>query len=95
MPRTHDITVCLVGFDKHKATLDLTDDTGFWLRVNAADAGPFEAAFEKSPEVFHEFQIDQRVGKETRRSTLVAQIVKVEHGPAETRVLVRPHPTYR
>jgi hypothetical protein len=42
---------------------------------------------------FHEFQIEQRVGKEIRSSTLSAQIVKIEEGPAETRVLIQPHPS--
>jgi hypothetical protein len=42
--------------------------------------------------VFHEFRIEQRVGKEIRISTLSAQIVKIEEGPAETRVLIRPDP---
>jgi hypothetical protein len=38
MPRAHEITVCLVGFEAHKARPDLTDDSGFWLRAKAKDA---------------------------------------------------------
>jgi hypothetical protein len=34
--------------------------------------------------------IEQRVGKEIRTPTLSAQIVEIEEGPAETRVLIRP-----
>lgn len=29
MPRAQDITVCLIGFEKHKAWPDLSDDSGF------------------------------------------------------------------
>jgi hypothetical protein len=47
------------------------------------------------PDVFHDFLIEQRVGKEIRISTLSAQIVKIEEGPAETRVLIRPDPKVR
>ena len=43
-----------------------------------------------SPEAFHDFMIEQRVGKEIRTSTLSAQIVKIEEGPVETRVLILP-----
>ncbi len=50
-------------------------------------------AFRSSPEAFHEFLIEQRVGKKTRTSTLSAQIVKIEEGPVEMRVLIRPHPS--
>ena len=50
-------------------------------------------AFKDSPDVFHEFVIEQRVGKEIRSSTLIAQIIKIEEGP-ETRVLIRPHPSF-
>lgn len=39
------------------------------------------------------FVIEQRVGKEIRTSTLSVQIVKVEEGPTETRVLIRPDPS--
>jgi hypothetical protein len=53
-------------------------------------ATPFITAFQASPEVFHEFVIEQRVGKEIRTSTLNAQIVKIEEGPAETRMLILP-----
>jgi hypothetical protein len=52
-------------------------------------------AFRSSPETFHEFLIAQRLGKKTRTSTLSAQIIKIEEGPAETRVLLQPHPSYR
>jgi hypothetical protein len=92
MARAHDISICLVGFENHKAHPDLSDDSGFWLRVSAADALPFVTAFRDSPAVFHEFLIERRVGKEIRTSSLSAQIVKVEEGPAETRVLIRPDP---
>jgi hypothetical protein len=88
--RAHDITVSLVGFEKHKARPDLTDDSGFWLRVKAEDASPFLAAVKSSPDVFHDFMIEQRVGKETRISRLNAQIVRIEEGPAETRLLILP-----
>jgi hypothetical protein len=88
------IAVCLVGFEEHKARPDLSDDSGFWLRVEAEDASPFLEAFKTSPAAFHEFRIEQRVGKEIRVSTLSAQILKVEEGPAETRMLLRPHPSY-
>ena len=93
MSRPHHITVCLVGFEKHKASPDPGDPSGFWLRAKVEDASPFVAAFNASPTVFHEFRIEQRVGKETRSSTLNAQIVKIEEGP-ELRVLIRPHPSY-
>jgi hypothetical protein len=43
--------------------------------------------------VFHEFVIEQRVGKEIRASTLSAQIIEIEEGPSETRVLIRPDPS--
>jgi hypothetical protein len=94
MPRAHDITVCLVGFEKHKARPDPRDSSGFWLCVKADDASPFVSTFKASPSAFHEFRIEQRVGKETRSSSLIAQIIKIEGGPAETRVLIRPHPSY-
>ena len=83
-PRAHDISISLVGLESHKARPDLGDDSGFWLRVEAANALPFIEAFKSSPAVFHEFRIEQRVGKEIRSSTLIAQIVKIEEGPAET-----------
>jgi len=92
MPRTHDISICLIGSEQHKARADLTDDSGFWLRIKAQDAAPFVNAFKTSPDAFHEFRIEQRVGKQIRPSTLNAQIVKIEEGPAETRVLIRPDP---
>jgi hypothetical protein len=91
VPRTLDISISLVGFETHKARPDLSDDSGFWLRVKAEDAPPFLTAFKSSPDVFHDFVIEQRVGKEIRTSTLSAQIVKIEEGP-ETRVLIRPDP---
>lgn len=93
MPRANDITVSLLGFEKHKARPDLSDPSGFWLCVKAGDASPFLAAFKASPATFHEFLIEQRVGKEIRTSTLSAQIAKIEEGPAESRVLIRPHPS--
>jgi hypothetical protein len=68
VPRAQDVTVCLVGFEKYKARPDLSDDSGFWLRVKAADALPFVTAFKTSPTAFHAFQIEQRVGKEIRSS---------------------------
>ena len=92
MPRAHDISISLVRFETHKARPDLGDDSGFWLRVKAEDASPFLTAFKFSPDAFHDFMIEQRVGKEVRRSMLSAQIVKVEEGVAETRVLIRPNP---
>ena len=82
MTRAHELTVCLMGSEQHKAKADLSDDSGFWLRVKAADALPFVSAFKASPAVFHEFRIEQRVGKEIRTSTLSAQIVKIEEGTA-------------
>jgi hypothetical protein len=92
--RTQDITISLVGFEKQKARPDLSDLSGFWLRVNAADAAPFQWSFKTAPDVFHEFQIEQRIGKEIRTSTLMAQIVKIEESPNETRILIRPHSSY-
>ena len=86
--------VSLVGFEKQKARPDLSNPSGFWLRVNTADASPFIAAFNNSPAVFHEFVIEQRSGKETRTSALMAQIVKIEETPNETRILIRPHSSY-
>jgi hypothetical protein len=91
LPRTQDIIVCLIGFETHKARPDLTDPSGFWLCVNAANAAPFMEAFNASPAAFREFSIERRVGKQMRSSTLGAQIVKIEEGSAETRVLIRPH----
>ena len=81
MPRVRDIRSCLVGFEAHKARPDLGEDSGFWLRVKAEDASPFLTAFKFSPDAFHDFMIEQRVGKEIRTSTLSAQIVKVEDRP--------------
>jgi hypothetical protein len=89
--RAHNISICLIGSEEHKARPDLTDDSGFWLRVNVADALPFVAAFKTAPAAFHEFRIEQRVGKQIRASTLSAQIVKIEEGP-EMRILIRPNP---
>jgi hypothetical protein len=51
------------------------------------------AAFNGSPDTFHEFLIEQRVGKEIRTSTLSAQFITIEEGSAETRVLIRPDPS--
>jgi hypothetical protein len=93
LPRANDITVCLIGSEKHKARPDLHDPSGFWLCVKVEDASPFVAAFKASPAIFHEFLIEHRVGRETRSSTLSAQITKIEEGPAEARVLIRPHPS--
>jgi len=90
LPRVHDISVSLVGFENHKAHPDPGRDSGLWLRVKAKDAAPFVDAFRDSPAVFHEFLIEQRVGKETRISRLNAQIVEIEEGVAETRVLIVP-----
>jgi hypothetical protein len=72
----------------------MRDPSSFWLCVNTADALPFMDAFRSSPAIFHEFQIEQRVGKKVRSSTLSAQIIQIEEGPAETRVLIQPHPSY-
>lgn len=90
MPRIQDISICLIGSEQHKAHPDLTDDSGFWLRVKAENALPFQTAFTTSPKTSHAFQIEQRVGKKTRISRLNAQIVKIEEGPAEIRVLIIP-----
>ncbi len=94
VPRTQDITVCLVGSEEYKARPDLSDDSGFWLRVKAEDAAPFLTAFESSPDVVHDFLIEQRVGKEIRTSNLSAQIVKIEKGLQDSRVLIRPAITF-
>jgi len=90
--RVQDITVCLIGFEKHKARPDLRDPSGFWLYVKATDVFPFVAAFKASPAALREFLIERRVGKETRSSTLSAQIVKIEEGLTESRVLILPVP---
>jgi hypothetical protein len=90
LDRAHDITVCLIDSEQHKAKPDRSDDSGFWLRVRFEDVSPFLRAFKSSPDVFHDFMIEQRVGKEIRTSTLSAQIVKVEEGAQESRVLIRP-----
>ena len=92
MPRARDVSVVLVGFEKHKAHPDLSDDSGFWLHVKTEDAAPFLDAFKASPTGFHGFAIEQRVGKQIRSSTLMGQILKIEEGPGETRVLIRPDP---
>jgi hypothetical protein len=94
LPRAHAITVCLVGFEQHKATPDVSHPSGFWLWVKFEDASPFVNAFKTSASAFHEFLIEQRVGKYTRTSKLTAQIVKIEEGAAETRLLIRPHPSF-
>jgi len=85
VPRALDISICLVGFEAHKAHPEFGRDSGFRLRVKAEDASPFLDAFRDSLDAFHEFLIEQRVGKETRRSTLAAQIIEIEEGPAESR----------
>ena len=90
MSRIQQIAIWLDGFEQHKARPDLSDDSGYWLRVRAEDTAPFVAAYNDAPGAFHEFVIEQRVGRETRTSRLVAQIVKVEEGPADVRVLIRP-----
>jgi len=90
MPRASDITLCLIGFEQHKAGLDLSDASGFWLRVPVRDAAPFIDAFKASPGAFHQFQIEQRFGKETRVSTMNARIVRIEEGQTKTRVLILP-----
>lgn len=92
VPRAHDISISLVGAENHKAHPDFSNDSGFWLRVTAEDAAPFVQAFKSSPAVFHEFRIEQRVGKQVRTSTLMAQIVKIEEGPTEARALIRTDP---
>jgi hypothetical protein len=69
-------------------------DLVHWLRVEAKDATPFTAAFKTSLDTFHEFRIEQRVGKEMRISRLNAQIVKIEQREAETRIQILPHTDY-
>jgi ATP dependent DNA ligase domain len=66
VPRAQDITLFLVGFEKHKARPDLSDDSGFWLRVKTEDVSPFAAALREAPEGYHEFVIEQRVGNRMR-----------------------------
>jgi hypothetical protein len=92
VPRALDISICLVGFETHKAHPDPTDDSGFWIRVKTEDAAPFLDAFKDSPDAFHEFVIEQRLGKRIRTSTLKAQIPEIEEGPTQARVLLRPDP---
>jgi len=92
VPRALDISICLVCYEDHKARPDISKDSGFWLRVKAEDVAPFLDAFKASPAGFHGFVIEQRVGKQTRSSTLMAQIIKIEEGPGETLVLIRPDP---
>jgi hypothetical protein len=91
MSRSYHISICLLGFESHKAHPDLGRDSGFWLHINAEDAAPFIDAFRTSPAGFHEFLIQQRVGERIRTSRLSAQIVKIEEGP-QTRILIRPDP---
>ena len=88
------VNVCLVGFEKHKATPDISDVSGFWLRVSVLDASPFVLAFKTAPTAFHDFLIGQRIGNKIRSSTLKAQITKIEEGSGDARVLLRPHPVY-
>ena len=45
---------------------------------------PRSSLHSRTRQPFHEFRIEQRVGKEVRMSTLSAQIVKIEEGVAET-----------
>ena len=42
MPRVQ--AICLIGSEQYEARPDLTDDSGFWLRVKA-EAFPFLTAF--------------------------------------------------
>jgi hypothetical protein len=83
-----------VGFEEHTARPDFSHDSGFWLRVNAAELSPFIQAFKTSPAAFHDFRIEQRIGKETRVSTMKAQIVKIKKGPDESLIQIRPDPSY-
>jgi hypothetical protein len=92
-PAPPTVSIRLVGSEQHKSRPDPGSDSGFWLRIKPEDAAPFIAAFKDSPDLFHEFRIEHRLGKEIRASTLCAQILKVEEGPAETQV-IRPHPSY-
>ena len=78
VPRSRDISVFLVGFEKHKVCPNLTDDSGFWLRAEAKDAASFLEGFRNSPAVFREFRIEQRVREEITNSTLRVQIVKMK-----------------
>ena len=90
-PRAKDISICLIGSEQHKARPDLTNDSGFWIRVKVEDVAPFLTAFNAAPAAFHDFQIEQRVGKQIRSSTLSAKIAKIEEGPTESRVLILPN----
>jgi hypothetical protein len=94
VPSAQDISICLIGSEQHKARPDLGDDSGFWLRVKAADGSPFVSAFKADPAAFHEFRIEQRVGKRLQVSKLKAQIVKIEQGANGTRLLLVPDPAY-
>lgn len=90
MPRARDITICLLGFEQQKAHLDLSDDSGYWLLVASEDSTPFVSAFKSSAGALQDFIIEERMNKEVRVLRLKAQITKVEEGPAQTRVLIRP-----
>ena len=93
---TGAMTLALVIFGNSLSTreddqlfLNKAEQTIMASEQRAEDAAPFVNAFKTSPSNVHQFQIEQRVGKEIRTSTLSAQIVRIEEGPAETRVLIR------
>lgn len=90
LPRASDITICLLGFERHKAHLDLSDDSGYWLLVGAEDSGPFVSAFKSASGALQDFIIEERMNKRTQLLRFRAQIVKIEEGPTQTRVLIRP-----
>lgn len=56
----------------------------------AEDSAPFVSAFKSSAGALQDFIIEQRMNKQIQRLPLKAQIVKVEEGPAQIRVLIRP-----
>jgi hypothetical protein len=89
---TRDITVWLIGFEQHKARPDLSDDTGFWLRVKAADASPFIEAYCFASGISC---VSDRAARwqENVRLNCERSDHQIEEGP-ETRVLIRPHPSY-
>jgi len=64
VPRAQDISICLIGFEDHKARPDVSKGSGLWLRGTAGDAAPFLDAFKASPAGFHGFLIEQRIGNE-------------------------------
>ena len=80
----------MVALKNYKAR-SFGDGSGFWLRVRAEDAAPFLEAFRAAPDVFHEFQIEQRSGKGNTRFNIVRldsevflQLVLVESGPDDS-----------